>query len=323
MTAALVTATTVVPAPLVSTLVQPEPDPSWGEDGPAEEEAAVEETPDETASSAEESSADTATDVAAPAEPVPTYPVAAPKPTTIDDIKIPEKKGLGLMITAGVLNAASWGVMGWRVSRIKRLCVAGDISLTSVSAEDLDEVTESAADCFVSGRGGNALLWGLQAVPNAVNWGIAPGAATVRAKYDAAMAAKTGEFQRKPNVFIGTGAALLSAGAIGRVVVAVIRIRSLNPTKGIAVGCLNGGETGVDEFFECYADRNALLYGMHQLTSTGIAAGAGLLAYGVVYKRDRANYARNFGAPPIAKLEFSVQPQLSLDYTGVSANLRF
>ena len=325
MTAALLTTMTVVPSPVASTLAQPAPDPSWGDDAAAEEEPAedttdtdaADEIADEPASESPESTA------VQPAAPVPTYPVEAPKPTTIEDIKIPENKGIGLMATAGALGAVGWGVMGWRIARIKRLCTADAVDVMSVSEDDLESVTNSAAECFVSGRGVNAALWALQALPNAANWGIAPGGATVRAKYDAAVSAKTGEINRKPGVFIGTGAALLSAGAVGRIVVMVIRIRSLNPVNGVAANCLDGADTQADEFFDCYANRNALLYGMHQLSSSGIAAGAGLLAYGVVYKRDRKNYEKNFGAEPVAKLEFSMQPQLSLDYTGVSASLRF
>ena len=103
----------------------------------------------------------------------------------------------------------------------------------------------------------------------------------------------------------------------------MIRIRSLNPVNGIAANCLDGADTEVDKFFDCYANRNALLYGMHQLSSSAIAGGAGLLAYGVVYKKERRNYARNYGVEETAKLEFTIQPQLSLDYSGVSANLRF
>lgn len=318
MTAALMTAAPVSP----SLLAQPEADPSWGEDSTDD---AAEDTPAEP-ESAEDPGDPAATDEVQPAAPVqpaaaiPTEPIA---PKTIDDIVIPDKKGVGMMAAAGAVGAVGWGVMAWRIARIKRLCTADSVDVMSVSEDDLSSVTESAADCFVSARGGNAGLWVLQALPNAVNWGLAPGAASVRAKYDAVRSVKNGDVQRKPGVFIGTGAGLLTAGGVGRIIVAVIRIRSINPVNGIAANCLDGADTQTDEFFDCYADRNALLYGMHQLTSSAIAGGAGLLAYGVVYKRERRNYERNYGAEKAAKLEFTVAPQLSLDYSGVSANLRF
>lgn len=326
ISAALVTAM-AVPSPVVSVLAQPEPDPSWGED--TSEEAAPEATPAEDAAPE-----DASTETEGPADPhaptngvQPAAAVAATTtpiaPKTVDDIVVPEQKGLGLMITAGALGAVGWGVMGLRIARIHEKCQADAVDVMSVSEDDLEMVTESARDCFINGKGANMGFWFLQAVPNAINWGIAPGAATVRAKYDAARSAKTGEVNRKPGVFIGTGAGLLGVGVVGRIVVMVMQVRSLNPLKGVAAGCIDGAETQVDEFFDCYASGVSLRYGMHQLTSAAVAGGAGLLAYGVVYKRERKNYEKNFGAAPVAKLEFRVQPELSLNYTGVSANLRF
>ena len=324
ISAALVTAM-AVPSPVASTLLaQPEPDPSWGEASPEEsEEAATATAPEETATEATGPADPHApTNGVQPATPIATAPVTM-APKTVDDIVIPEQKGLGLMITSGALGAVGWGVMGWRIARIRSLCKADAVDVTSVSEENLSDVTESARDCFINGRGANAGLWFLQAIPNAVNWGIAPGAATVRAKYDAARSAKTGEVNRKPGVFIGTGAGLLGLGVVGRIVVMVMQVRALNPTKGVAASCIDGTDTQVDEFFDCYASGVSLRYGMHQLTSAAVAGGAGLLAYGVVYKRERRNYEKVFGGTPVAKLEFRVQPELSLNYTGVSANLRF
>ncbi len=320
VTAALLFAWTPPTAPAVAAslqLGQPEADPSWGEADDAE--PAAPEVPDVPTAPAEEP----APDVAEPAAPLEaTYPVQPSEPVTPQEIEIPKKQGIGLMATAGGLGAIGLGVMGWRMARIKRLCVADDVDVTTVSEDTLSDVTEAVADCFVSGRLGNAALWSLQALPNAANWGLAPAAGMLRAKYDAARSVKNGDVQRKPGVFIGTGAALLGAGAIGRLVVAVVRIRSIDPNKGIALNCLDGLETQVDDFFSCYADRNVLLYGMHQLTSSAVAAGGGLLAYGVVYKRERAALEKRQG-DTAAKLEFHVTPQLSLDYTGVTAQLRF
>lgn len=324
MTATLLTAPTVAPTHLASILAQPEADPSWGEDEGSTEAPVENATGEETADP--DLSGTAAAEEVAPAGPVqPAAPLAVVPavPKTIDDLVVPDDKGVGMMAAAGAMGVIGWGVMAWRIARINRLCTADSVDVTSVSEDDLSDVTGAAADCFLSARGGNAGLWVLQAVPNAVNWGLAPAAASFRAKYDAARSVKTGEVQRKPGVYIGTGAALLSAGAIGRVVVAVIRIRSLNPVNGIAANCLDGTDTQVDDFFDCYADRNALLYGMHQVTSSAVAGGAGLLAYGVVYKRERRNYERNYGVEKAAKLEFTIAPQLSLDYSGVSANLRF
>ena len=221
-----------------------------------------------------------------------------------------------------MLGAVGWGVMGWRIARIRSRCTADAVDLTSVSEDDADMLVDAAVDCF-SARGGNIGLWLLQAAPNGTNWGIAPGGAAVRAKYDAARSVKTGEVQRKPGVFIGTGAALLGLGVVGRITVMVFQVQALNPAKSVVARCIESDDTAIDDFFDCYASNVSTRYAMQQLTSSAIAGGAGLLAYGVVYKRERRNYQKNFGAEPVARMEFSVQPQLSLGYTGVAANLRF
>lgn len=326
LTATILTATTAAPVHLVSLRSQPEPDPSWEEGGDTA-------SPEETAPAEdlETDSGFTDDDDEPPADPLttangesaPEAPATTSTPTDPGELPIPSKRGVGLMATAGALGGLAWAVLGVRIYNIKQACKGSNVDLESVSEDDLASLTDSAADCVVQGRGRNAGLWFLQALPNSANWGLAPAAAMYRAKYDAARSVKTGEVDRNPAVFIGTGAALLGAGAIGRVVVAAIRIRSLNPANGVAANCVEDGQTQVDDFFNCYANRNALLYGMHQLSSSAIAGGAGLLTYGLVYKRERRNYEKVYGAKKTAALEFTVQPQLSLDYSGVSANLRF
>ena len=258
--------------------------------------------------------------VAAPVAPAAVAAAPAAPPPTRESIIMP-KSGLGLIITSGVLGGVAWGVMGLRIGRIKKLCVADDIDVDTVSEDTLGDVTESLSDCFVSGRGGNLGLWFLQAIPNSVNWGMAPAAGRQRAKFDAVRFVKSGEADRKPVVFIATGASLLAAGAIGRVVVAATRIRSINPNEGIAVNCIRETETDVSEFFDCYGNTNALLYFGHQLTSGAIAGGAGLLTYGLVYKKERRRLEKMLEPKPA--LEVTVAPEVSFNYTGVNATLRF
>jgi len=321
MTAALATALSVPPTHL---LAQPEADPSWGDEETADETSEEVEPAEDIDTAGEVDSAediDTAGAVQ-PATPIATAPVDPIAPKTVEDIKIPEQKGLGMMIAAGGLGAVGWGVMGWRIARIRSRCTADAVDVMSVSEEDAQMLFDSAVDCF-SARGENAGLWALQALPNAANWGIAPGAAAIRAKYDAARSAKTGEVDRKPGVFIGTGAGLLAAGVVGRVVVAVYQVQALNPTKSVFARCIDGSSVDTEEFFDCYRGNVSTRYAMHQLSSAAVAGGAGLLAYGVVYKRERKNYEKNFGAQPATALEFSVAPQLALNYTGVSAQLRW
>lgn len=238
------------------------------------------------------------------------------------EITIPPYQGTGMLIAAGLLGGLAAGVMGARVARIQRSCTAEGLEGMNVTEENLDMFISSSAECFIAGRGANAALWVFQAAPNAATYGLAPAGAMRRAKYDAALSVKTGEVDRSPGAWIGAGAALLSIGAVGRVIVATVRIRGLNPLNGVAAGCVNG-EVASSEFFDCYADRNSLLYGMHQLTSSAIGAGAGMLTYGLVYKSERKTIQEVYGRGSTTAFEFSVQPQLALSYTGASAVLRF
>jgi len=238
------------------------------------------------------------------------------------EITIPSYQGTGMLIAAGLLGGLAAGVMGARIARIQRSCTAEGLEGMTVTEENIDTFVGSSAECFIAGRGVNAALWGVQAAPNAASWGFAPAGAMRRAKYDAARSVKTGEVDRSPGAWIGAGAALLSVGAVGRVIVATVRIRGLNPVNGVAAGCVTG-EVPTGDFFDCYADRNSLLYGMHQLTSSAIGAGAGMLTYGLVYKSERKTIQKVYGREETATLEFSVQPQLALSYTGASAVLRF
>ncbi|MBL4685237.1 MAG: hypothetical protein JKY37_11650 [Nannocystaceae bacterium] len=242
-----------------------------------------------------------------------------PAPT---EVVIPKKTGLALMITSGGLGAVAWGVMGWRMARIRRLCRASDDALDSVNQDTISGVVDGAGECFVSGRGGNALLWTLQAIPNAGNWGIAPAVGVIRGKYDAARFVKLGEADRNPNVFIGAGAGLLGLGVVGRLAVMVIRVRSLNPVKGVAANCIDG-DTDLSTFYDCYARKNMLLYAGHQVSSAAVAGGAGLLSYGITYKKERSRLEKLNGRQAQTKFEFRVEPALARTYTGVSTTLRF
>jgi len=238
------------------------------------------------------------------------------------EITIPSYDGTGMLVTAGLLGGLAAGVMGARVARIQRSCTDEGLEGMTVTEDNVEMFVTNSAECFVAGRGVNAALWVFQAVPNAMSWGFAPAGAMRRAKYDAARSVKTGEVDRSPGAWIGAGAALLSVGAVGRIIVATVRIRGINPLRGVAAGCIPG-EVATGEFFDCYADRNSLLYGMHQLTSSAIGAGAGMLTYGLVYKSERKTIQKVYGHEERATLELSVQPQLSLSYTGASAALRF
>ncbi|MEZ4382625.1 MAG: hypothetical protein R3A79_14905 [Nannocystaceae bacterium] len=322
LAAALVTSLSPAP-PLASSLVRASVSEAAPEGDAAPEEGAEEDLSEEASSDAEPEDAaiGEAEGPAAPQDEADAGDEADAPPT---EITIPSKRGTGLLVTAGVLGGFAVSMMGLRVARIQRLCTTGDIDPnTEISEDDLEQIVDDAANCFIAGRGANAALWVFQAGPNAAAYGLAPAGALKRAKYDAAVNVKTGAAERNPGAFIGAGAALLGVGVTGRIIVAVLRIRSINPLQGVAASCLADGTTLASEFFDCYADRNALLYGAHQLTASSAAAGAGLLTYGLVYKRERETIRTVYGLDKASALEFTVQPQLALTYTGAAATLRF
>ncbi|MCA9657821.1 MAG: hypothetical protein KC486_05715 [Myxococcales bacterium] len=323
LTAALVASLSPPPPALTTTLLRANVEEP-ADDGTADVVAAedmAEETGDSAVGEAEaeaEAPEDAPSDGA---EQAPPGEEGAAPPT---EITIPSKKGTGALITAGVLGGFAISMMGLRVARIKRFCTTGDIDPnTEITEDDLDQIANDAANCFIAGRGANAALWVFQAAPNAAAYGLAPAGALRRAKHDAAVSVATGDDSRNPGSFIGAGAALLGVGVTGRIIVAVLRIRSLNPLQGVAASCVVDGSTLASDFFDCYGDRNAILYGAHQLTASSIAAGAGLLTYGVAYKRERETIRTVYGLDKQTSFEFSVQPQLALTYTGAAATLRF
>ncbi|MCA9710814.1 MAG: hypothetical protein KDK70_33540, partial [Myxococcales bacterium] len=260
----------------------------------------------------------------APAEaaPAPEAESAAPPPTEAPPPAVPESTGLGLMITAGALGAVGWGVMGWRMSIVKNGC-QNDTDLETLEVSDAEELVGSGVGC-INARVKSTAAWLLQAGPNSANWVIAPLAGSFRGKYDAARFALEGGRDRKPNVFIGVGAGLLAAGAIGRFAVLYIRARSIfSLADSYVASCIaDDMSTTPEQFFDCYARKNMLHFFGQQITSAGIGAGAGLLAYGVAYKKNRDKYLEGKGGEQ-ARLEFSVAPSLSLHHTGVTASLRF
>lgn len=236
-------------------------------------------------------------------------------------LAVPDKNGLGLLIASGAVAAVSWGTMGWRMAIVRNGC-RDDTELETVTEEDIEELVGSGVGC-ADARVRSGLAWGLQSIPNATVWGLAPAGGALRGKYDAARFVLEGGPERNDKLFIGLGASLLGAGAIGRIVVAFIRIRSLiRVDQSYVASCIEGDTTTPEQFFDCYARKNMLHFFGHQFTSASVGAGAGLLAYGIAYNKTRDKYQKGQSASQ-ARLQLSIVPQLSVHHTGVAATLRF
>lgn len=313
-----------------TTAIEPEPHPSWNEPEAESEPADAPESAVPEGEAADASDPAVPGDEAAPADEASAGDEAgAGDEADADDeadtsgtapLTLPEQNGLGLMIASGAVGAVAWGTMGWRMAIVRNGC-RNDTDLTTVSEEDVAELVGSGVGC-ANARVLSTLAWVLQSLPNSVNWGLAPAAGMLRGEYDAARFVLEGAPDRQHKVFIGVGAGLLGAGAIGRIALVFIRARSLfNPTKSYIVTCIEGDMTTPEEFFDCYARKNMLHFFGHQLTSASVGLGAGLLAYGVSYGKNRKKYEKGQGGQ--ARLELEIAPQLSLHHTGVSATLRF
>lgn len=352
MTTALITAVTLVPTAGASTLAQPEADPSREEgkgsstQEPVQDAAVDGESEEELSNTAPEAAEDVApvepvpppeplpsaeplppaeplpsaesvppADQVQPAEPVPAVATVAAVPKNVEDLVLPKRKGTLVMAAAGAVGVVGLGLMAWRIASVKIGCSAEPLNLMVESEDDAAAISKARSDCD---DGHSDIVWAGHALANSTNFALAPVAGVIRAKYDAARSVKTGEVQRKPAVYIASGAALLSVGIVGRA--AVIVSRAFEREQNCPGS--EGGER-IDEYYNCVGNRTALVFGMHHLSSSAIAGGAGLLAYGVVYKKERRRLEREYGVEKTAALEFTVQPTLSFDYTGVSANLRF
>jgi hypothetical protein len=256
-----------------------------------------------------ETAADAATDAATagevppptvdPANVAPAPAAAAPAPA----VAKPEyKKGTGLIIGASITGGLAWIVGLTRMGFVKQCQDKLEES------EDIPTGTEAAKTCFLRAGAGNVALAFLQVPLNWATWGLAPAAGVVRGRYDGVDAAWEKKQARKTAAFIGAGAAVLAVGIIGRITAAALVLR---PYQKLADG-------DVDGFFGGIRGR---LFGV-QLSSAAIGLGAGLLAYGVAYRK-------NFDSENRRLQQVRLTPQLNFDptrgtsYTGLAMTGRF
>lgn len=289
----LIVASTLVLHPFSTNMLasapEPVPDPSWDEP--------------------EEPVADPATDPARdPAEALAPAPEPAPAPAATPEVvpvAVPgmlpvtrptSSKGTGLIITAGIVGGLAWLTT---IGRMRAITRCTDAIATG-------EISASVGQCIF--KSGTALLLLTPAgwMTNGATYGLAPGAGMVRGKYDGIAAAWDGAPERTPAAYIGSGAALLGLGVIGRVFTMFTFDNSIAKCVGGADAC-----------------RNALVlhYLGSQISSSSIATGAGLLAYGLSYKKNRDGETDRRKAAGLAHVRLS--PQLGWAYNGLSLSGRF
>lgn len=269
-----------------------EPDPSWNE--PTEPEAAEPAAGEESAEGAETTET---TDVVAPVEPV-ADPAATPPVTGMAPVSKPiVSKGTGLVIGASVTGGLAWATAIGRLVAINRC----------VTAIESGSIEASGTQCIFQTGPALVVLTPVGWVFNAATYGLAPAAGVIRGKHDGIAAAWGDGPDRNATAFIGSGAGLLGLGVVGRVITFFTFGRSLSK-------CTEGDA--------CRTAMRLHFVGA-QLSSASIAAGAGLLGYGVAFKKNRDSENARRKSAGLATMNLRLAPQLGFDYQGLSLTGRF
>lgn len=180
------------------------------------------------------------------------------------------KKGTGLIIGAAVTGGVAWAISFTRMAFVKQC--QNKLEEAADDEGNIDTGIGAAVTCVFRAGAANIGLTLLQVPLNWASWGLSPAGGFVRGRYDGTEDAWAKKEARKTGAFIGAGAALLGVGVVGRIVAASF---ASAPYKKLGEGDVDGFSTAL-----------RLRYFGIQLSAASIAAGAGLLAYGIAYKNN-------------------------------------
>lgn len=237
-------------------------------------------------------------------------PVPAPPPVA----KPQYNKGTGLIIGASVTGGIAWILGLTRMAFVKQC--TDQLQASSDVPTGLSAVNACA---FKAGAAGAAM--GIVQVPmNWATWGLAAGAGAVRGRYDGVEQAWAKGESKKTGAFVGAGAALIAVGAVGRIVAGVMVFRPYRNFADDLSTATTDDDTNaaVDRLSGAIRGR---LFGL-QLSSAMIGAGAGLLAYGIAYRK-------NFESEGVRLQQVRLAPEFNMDrasgsmYTGLALSARF
>lgn len=209
-----------------------------------------------------------------------------------------QKRGLGLMISAGAVGGIAWAMSAAQAAIISKSCI-----------EDADggDPGGTISGCITQ-AGGLIALTAFKWIPNATTYGLAPAAGIVRGRYEAADFAYSGNHDRNGTLFAGLGGGILGLGIIGKVVMWALVPRTFAcPTNPI------------EDYGPCVRRRWAGYFIGQQVMSSSIAAGAGLLAFGIYYNKERAARERLFFRPENVR----IVPDVQREFTGMTLMGRF
>lgn len=233
--------------------------------------------------------------------PPPTIPATPPPPG-----KPTYNKGTGLIIGAAVTGGLAWVISFTRMALVKQC--QDKIEEARDENGDIDTGINAAVTCAFRAGAANLGLVLLQVPLNWASWGLSPAAGVVRGRYDGVEHAWARREAKKSGAFIGAGAALLGLGVAGRITAAAF---STAPYKKLGEGDVDGFATSL-----------RLRYFGIQLSAASIAAGAGLLAYGLAYKS-------NYESEGARLQQVRISPTYLVDrgsgerFTGLSLSGRF
>lgn len=195
--------------------------------------------------------------------------------------------GAGLVIATVVIGSLAWANATITRPMAMRFCI-----------EDIDDDRDDQDDYSACATIHDATTGSLMAANwllNGITYGLAPAAGEARGHHDAIMDAWKGGRRRNAPAFIGSGAALLVAGIGGRVTVIAALARGCTAHDAVA----------------CHRDVVLEILGS-QLSSSAIATGAGLLRYGLAYRRSGKVVRQR---SPVGRLRLI--PQLGRVYAGL------
>lgn len=242
----------------------------------------------------------------------PTEGTAPAKPPA-EIVKPGYSKATGLIIGASITGGLAWVIGLSRMAFVKQ-CENAINGATDDETASPETGFAAASKCFFGAGVGNAALGVIQVPMNWATWGMAIGAGVMRGRYEGTEHAWSGHEPRKANAFIGGGAAVLAVGVIGRIMTASFALR---PYKEYGEGC-GTGNCDTEKLFRSIRLR---MFGV-QMSSAMIAAGAGLLAFGVVYRKNFDSETRRLQDVRVSPV-LSTDPASGTSYTGFSLTGRF
>lgn len=214
--------------------------------------------------------------IADPPAPAPApAPVAEPlEPTGPETHEVTRPRthpGIGLIVGASVAGAGAWGLAIGKILLAKRCNDSIDSTSTTGEAE------ATVFQCFTSIRS----ILGLSIAGWFVNWatwGLAAGAGAVRGKHDGVGYAWDGKPNRSGGGFIGGGAAMLGVGVLG---IGLTRVFALTSILQCPVD---------SEVNHCITRRFQGYFAGVQISSSIVAAGLGMMIYGIMYRKNRNQF---------------------------------